>query len=318
MGQSPNRNPTKSCTISKIHGFTLVELLCTLGIISLILAFAIPAVQSARESARRMSCANNMRQIALACIGYEANLARFPDLMGLPPRRILSQSMASYQMQYSVFAQILPQIEQSSLFDSINFSMGAKDPYWSGQANGSEANTTASSITLNILLCPSCSGSLTGNTGPTNYRANSGTERWNGHDNTNNMLGPFGGSLASVTDGLSNTALFSEKLIGSTSVTSADARALIVPCGRGVPYTVDEFIQACSAEPFDILQAYGSTGLTWMIGTLPQTTYNHIVTPNSKIMDFGFPLLWLFDRKKQPPGRCQHGSGRRVYSICAR
>lgn len=112
-------------------GMSLIELLIVLSIISLLLQLVVPAVQHARESARRATCANSLRQIALACQSYEVSTKKFPPGFILKPRH-------NY-VQY-----ILPYIEEQAIYDKYDFKSD-----WNAGAN---IETTKSDILL--LHCP--------------------------------------------------------------------------------------------------------------------------------------------------------------------
>jgi prepilin-type N-terminal cleavage/methylation domain-containing protein/prepilin-type processing-associated H-X9-DG protein len=113
-------------------GFTLIELLVVVAIIGILIALLLPAVQQAREAARRAQCMNNMKQLALAAHNYV-------DVNNCLP----AGSMA--RQQFSVFVRLLPQLEQKPLFDSINFNYVPYHP----------ANNTLAGVGLAVLMCPS-------------------------------------------------------------------------------------------------------------------------------------------------------------------
>ena len=96
---------------TKRRAFTLVELLVVIAIIGVLVALLLPAVQAAREAARRMSCTNNIRQLALAMHNYESANKKFP------PQIMLGKNQAIWSPQ----ARILPYIEQGNLFASVDF-----------------------------------------------------------------------------------------------------------------------------------------------------------------------------------------------------
>src|SRR5262245_43256202 len=108
----------RSATSEPRRGFTLIDLLVVISILAVLIALLLPAVQAARESARRIPCVNNLKQLTLAMHGYH-------DLHGtFPPGRVRSQ-VNGLGLVFSCFAQILPLIEQKPCYDSINFSLNA-------------------------------------------------------------------------------------------------------------------------------------------------------------------------------------------------
>lgn len=113
-------------------GFTLVELLVVIAIVGLLVAILLPAVQAAREAARRMSCGNNLKQLALAVLMYE-------DAQGsLPPAAVSAT-------HYTYATLILPHLEQQNLFASYRFDLSYDDPL----------NQPAVQTSLKMFICPS-------------------------------------------------------------------------------------------------------------------------------------------------------------------
>jgi len=117
-------------------GFTLIELLAVLTIIIVLTALLLPAVQAAREAARRVECANNLKQLGLATASYQ-------DVNGVLP----GASYASATL--GPLVHLLPHLEQTQIFNAVNFSLGALEP----------ANVTIAGVQLNGLMCPSDTGS---------------------------------------------------------------------------------------------------------------------------------------------------------------
>ena len=135
-----------------IRGFTLVELLVVVAIIAVLIAFLLPAVQSAREAARRVQCTNNLKQIALACHNYESATGSFP--MGNVALNATADGFGKacrYWKLYSAFAYILPYMEQGAGYNAYNFQ-------WPGlmYPNATAGpNVTAGTQLVSSYLCPS-------------------------------------------------------------------------------------------------------------------------------------------------------------------
>lgn len=270
----------------KAPGFTLIELLVCVSIIAILLALGLPAVAESRESARRIQCANNLRQIEMATLHYHETFALFPSYFGATPRH-------GYPLQFSVATRILPFLEQPALYDAINFSLQMRDePFLRidrPQPGHSEANSTAMGSPPALLFCPSDGGVWKlGETAGTNYRANQGGESYPGFDPR--VLGPFSSRLpvgaAAVRDGLAHTAAFSEKLRGDAARAALDPRVdlLIDPSSPHIP---DREFKRCSHQAIQPGHYLTAVGTRWMVGSLSQTLYDHLDVPNSMAPDCG-------------------------------
>lgn len=224
---------------AKRSGFTLVELLVVIAIIGVLMGLLLPAVQMAREAARRASCQNNLRQLGLAVMNYESARQKFPP--GYTQSRMnaagvvyTSGSTSGFNFQgHSAFYYLLPYIEAGNIFDN----MDARIPLNNRVTN--PALFRASTV-IKTLLCPS--DQLTGQSEPhtngeyygmTTYKLNGGTRPIFSTSATNDGMFmavtlPRGHSVAfarkaataplgkeiripEVLDGMSNTILFGER-----------------------------------------------------------------------------------------------------------
>jgi prepilin-type N-terminal cleavage/methylation domain-containing protein/prepilin-type processing-associated H-X9-DG protein len=242
------------------RGFTLIELLVVIAIIAVLIALLLPAVQAAREAARRSQCTNNLKQLGLAAQNYVSSNNVFPPQTSWP-------SPDTGGWGYGWYYAVMPQLEQTVIFNALNFSLS---PWDYGQ-------TTAGIIKVASLLCPSESG----NTQLSPIYLSSGTYYYG----TSNYVGNFGGPAAyapytgtiipeadlepaatkltpvgmqSITDGTSNTGLFSEHLLSGFLWGTAPAQAPVYP-GNGPAALRAIFQGTYSAQPMSVTPANMST-----------------------------------------------------------
>jgi prepilin-type N-terminal cleavage/methylation domain-containing protein/prepilin-type processing-associated H-X9-DG protein len=272
--------------MKKRLGFTLIELLVTLGIIGLLVSLMLPAVQSARGSARRAQCANNLRQLGLALHGYESGWGVFPPA---PMAFRASRRPVNRTSYFSAQAALLAQIEQIPLYNSINFSV----PTASLTEIGSEgANLTAASRIVGTFLCPSDWGGVPAPYGPNNYRANAGICGYCNNGIEDGAFTHSGTRPAAFGDGLSSTLAFSEKLIGGVNpVSFAPNRDWIVAIGipNARSITANDWITYCGQKSFpsDLLAVKLDAGRSWMLGGAIYTEFLVDAPPNAIVPDCG-------------------------------
>jgi prepilin-type N-terminal cleavage/methylation domain-containing protein len=135
------------------RGFTLIELLVVIAIIAILIALLLPAVQQAREAARRTQCKNNLKQIGLAMHNYESTYGRFP----LGYLDLVPGGNANLDGGWAWDAYLMPYIDQAPLYNTLDFK---KHPYGT---NSTPANQAAMSVVQTGFRCPSDTGPPTRN-----------------------------------------------------------------------------------------------------------------------------------------------------------
>lgn len=232
-------------------GFTLVELLVVISIIGILMGLLLPAVNSARESARRLQCTNNSKQLALAAIAYEQQQHCFPPAVVFNSTGSYSSPNSS-NLRENWVVNCLPQMDQQALFDEIQICIKPTGKNGKGRNLGDNSTTTdVNNKTLNDLrntvipffLCPTDTNSRTKFTGTGQgaricYGANMGRAKssslYNGTKaeywekaKYKGVMGPGKAiSVAEIIDGASNTALVCELRAGCMTTDSRGVWAL--------------------------------------------------------------------------------------------
>ncbi len=278
------------------RGFTLIELLVVIAIIGVLIALLLPAVQAAREAARRASCVNNLKQLGIALHNYHSAVGCFPVGYITPAPNAPLLSFPDHYA-WSVLAQMTPYMEQSAVYNAINFNFPVRTaPGFPGFGAPPFAiflaNTTAVGIKVNSFLCPSDGAAPPDATsGPTNYvfctgDGLSGTAGPGDPTASNGafILGPPQ-SLATITDGSSMTAAAAEQLVGIQGPTTLSAPTPLPSdvrrsLARSSATTPDDAGCAAAAAGWEL-----DKGVGWWEGGMRSTLYNHYLTPNAKAND---------------------------------
>lgn len=321
---SPRTRRGGDHVIRQKSGFTLVELLVVIAIIGVLVGLLLPAVQAAREAARRMSCSNNLKQIGLALHNYH-------DIHNaLPPARVRDRNCGADTWVTSNIgwqARILPQMEQSPIFDQIDFRIY---PGWGG------VNTAVRDIELPAYRCPTDPGkgnliwvdpggvrrtgpSPNGVYGTNNYAACVGHDT-RLRESTN--LGAVRGWAMSLQpsctdrsgrgnvgfrdflDGTSNTLLVSEILIGHPSINTNSIH-------ENSPDLVTQDDNGCNATNYLGGATERATGNSWFRGYFAwEMTFSSLMTPNSRLPSCGANTeRVLFASRSLHPGGVQSAMG---------
>jgi len=289
---------------SSRRGFTLIELLVVISIIAVLIALLLPAVQSAREAARRTQCGNNLKQLGLAVHSYHTTTNVIPPLSTYPG----GQFTASSGWSASWMVAILPYIEQTAMASAYNYSAPA---VVLASGTGGLENLTVTSTQVATFLCASenvpVRPALTATTnyvgnygGPGQIAGYSGTIIPTGDPNVILNLGPALGrvgpvSIEAVRDGVTNTALFSERLHGlagnppvQPGPSSNSKRGTFATSGPGPtsgPAGAATFIQSCKSLSGTTASAnsdhLGSDAFATNPWYLSMVSYNHFGAPNS-------------------------------------
>ena len=305
----------------RIRAFTLIELLVVIAIIAVLIALLLPAVQAAREAARRMQCTNNLKQITLAI----ANYVDINNTTPLHEYRYGSEGTPNVGASgtHSWFCGIAPFFEQTTMYNAINFSYTMEWP----AVGPDPVDMTVIRASIATLLCPSdgmintCSAyPITYQPGNFNYVANTGHPRnvlLPGDPPNTGSLPPLTGiismspmyqgqywcataaqqantnisvTLASITDGTSNTAAVSESLVNDGTGKATDPRRNLFytpsglvdaqsnPSVPALAVVQDGLANPVPYQPWSIYK-----GLTWSYtDSWERHVYAHLFPPNTK------------------------------------
>lgn len=258
--------PTGNRQNLAFQGFTLIELLVVIAIIGVLASLLLPAVQSARESARRMQCQSNIRQIGIALHSYHDLHKSFPHSnVGID-----NVSGNCGNGFYSWLAQLLPQMEQFNLHNAINFNIANSDrchyrsasDYVDYKVSSNHANAKAMRTVVPSYLCPSeptqrVVDSKIGQVAPGSYVGNIGWPKRSSMASTSSPITQQNGviglvnpsvddpwhrpqsNMASILDGLSNTVAVAERVVANYDPVVGTFGGSYA--ARGVPETMQSF-----------------------------------------------------------------------------
>ncbi len=266
-------------TIKHKHGFTLVELLVVIAIIGVLAGLLLPAVQAAREAARRSECTNNLRQMAVATIQFHDAHRRFPI------------GRQGDEESFGQHTELFPFLEESNITLQFNFKIPANQ-------------NPARFIKIPLFLCPSDIEDRMYDTnvnahqfdwGKNNYRACAGSDYGRTYDtqqvnakemNNGIFLTNESVRIAQVTDGTSRTALFSEAIRGDANDSNVEPESDLfqLPNNTSTNSADKIYNLAIALNTSTMVGANKQTsfaGRNWIFGNYMTTRYNHVMPPNT-------------------------------------
>jgi prepilin-type processing-associated H-X9-DG protein len=277
-----------------------------IAIIGVLAALLIPAIQASRAAAARNSCANNLRQIGVAAHNHESALGYFPN--GSVAREFTADPMAEWSLfRWSALASLTPYLENTAAYNSLDLTVPL---YNRTTYRVRTENAAAVRVVVAEFLCPSDIGmAISENFAPTNYAVCAGTGLRGGtpRDTDGAFFVNSETTAAKITDGLSNTALASESVLGQPQAGAHD------------PQTEYKFVLSA---PLTETMCRNSTlwnytdprGFAWVNGEYRCALYNHSRTPNSNTPDcMGVQIIGTIETRLAPFGwrtaRSNHTGG---------
>jgi prepilin-type N-terminal cleavage/methylation domain-containing protein len=286
------------------RGYTLIELLCVVTVIGALACLLLPAVQGAREAARRAQCANNLKQIGVALHHYHDHSGTFPMGSGGglfdPPRQ------AHAGRNLGVLVALLPYLGQGPVYNAFNLAWGCEDD---PAAPAYQVQRTAQTAQVATFLCPTDP-----NAGRPNHNGTTNTNSYHGSIGTTTNLAESAAGAPSLaawpttgvfafqrsygardcSDGLSQTIAFAEGVVGASDVAAHRKNVGL----SGVEIPASAFLYDASSDPAattagiarcdaawdagDVSKIDGWRGANYARGTLGLSLFNTVVTPNAQ------------------------------------
>lgn len=266
-----------------ISGFTLIELLVVIMVTGLLIALLLPAVQSARESSRRLKCLNNLHQLGIAFHSYSSAFDCFPS-----------------QTPTSVHFSILPQIELNGLYSQYNFEVKRNllDP--------GSPNLTVQKTWVSLFICPS-DNPPSGWVATNNYAVSRGVYK---RDELDTGLFRYYSKQVSriqdITDGAGNTIMMSEWLVGSRDYYDHTPKRPVYWTNESLngKLNFEKFLSACRAlDPAQAKPGIINKGTDWTANKYTSTIYNHNMLPNQmSCYSSGWVLEGAYTASSNHPG----------------
>jgi prepilin-type processing-associated H-X9-DG protein len=278
---------------SRKRAFTLIEIITAIGLITVLVLLSLPAIQRARASSQRLDCANRLRQLGVAIQHYQANYGVYPSAQ--PVIGVFNTNVAGGGIVYSPLVHLLPELGESTLFNSINFVGGVSDVGVSLRLN-----ETVCQARVGTFLCPADGAHRIRKLGTASFRVNVGARSfpW-GHAEVGAFEPWQWLSARDFRDGVSHTIGISEKLIGRLHDGGVIPRqqwqfTVQAPFPQ---YSIlsDSALEICSNAQPQNHRVRDDAGASWFRIGYVNTWYNHVGPPNANFLDCAFHPPFKFD-----------------------
>jgi prepilin-type N-terminal cleavage/methylation domain-containing protein/prepilin-type processing-associated H-X9-DG protein len=266
------------CAIRTRTAFTLVELLVVIAIVGILIGLLLPAVQSARESGRRASCSNNLRQIGIAACAFLSEQQAFPCGSDSHAWAVAPSTPWTF-FRWSALARLTPYLEDNSVCKMLDFSV----PIYSANFNVTPQNAAGVATVIPTFLCPSDRHVIVSPLfAPTNYAACAGSGVNGGSPTKADGIFYINSHTRpeQIPNGLSHTALLSESILGNPDgSTSMNDPAVDYKFTLATPLTDGNCGGTFQWNVSD------GRGFAWACGEFRCALYNHYYLPNQDTPD---------------------------------